>query len=170
MKSTDVIHVLSAGRPRWALQLLKMSAEKTVEQKDTIIKWGYVKQILPKYCQYRINDLVKEHQHQTEDLENIIMSFSKSRSEFDTSGLLDYIGRNISLKKPVKIENETEISSPMQIAHFLYRIGFIEAINVDNLSEHYSYSEYSHLLMSTNHDYTKIKWQIRPSYYSGLLP
>jgi hypothetical protein len=164
----QVIHVISAGRPRWALQLTRMTAGVAVRYGDDVLKYGYMKQILPKYAKFRIDDLIKEHSHQCSDVENLIFAFGNSDFTFSTAKLLAFIGDRICRHVDVYIDRNDEKATALEIAHFLYRIGFIEAVDLQNFSKHYHYDTTPHLLRSITAIHDHVRWEIRASYRAAL--
>ena len=84
--------------------------------------------------------------------------------------LMSWIKRHILNHLNVFIEG-SQAQSPLQIAHFLYRIGFIAARSEDENScgyEHYYFRDMPDFLSSrSNHDFN-VKWEIHPCYREAL--
>ena len=57
------IHILGAGRPRWAAQLCRIAAEDAYEKQRERIATGNINYAMIEYGKYRMADLYKEHKH-----------------------------------------------------------------------------------------------------------
>lgn len=164
----QVIHALSAGRPRWAIQLMRMTARETVKAGDHILKYGYMKQILPKYSQFRINDIIREHIHQCAQIENLIYSFSNHDPIFSTAELIIFVEKNITRLVDVYLDRDEKVAGSLEIAHFLFRVGFLEAVDLRQKVIHYHYESAPQLLRSVTAAHDHLSWEVRPSYRAGL--
>jgi hypothetical protein len=126
LESFRPIHILSAGRPRWAAQLCKMAGKDAFGKNHTLIAMNNVREVLKSYGKFRIADLYKEHLHQCPRLEEVIEAFSGGIPRYTTKELLsvltDKLIRNRGL--PV-IDGIPAVNGSLTVAHFLYRIGFV---------------------------------------------
>ena len=163
-----VMHVLSAGRPRWALQLAKMSGGEAVKVGSPRIKIGFIRQIMPAYSRFRIDDLLREHGHQCGQLEDIIQSFSEADKSFSTEEILMFLEMRVARLVDVYIDGSAVKATALQIAHFLYRIGFLVAVNLDEINQHYRYEEKPHLLRSLTAPHDRFRWDVHPAYHGAL--
>lgn len=164
----NVIHVLSAGRPRWALQLARMTAGIAAKYGDHLLKYGYMKQILPRYSQSRIIDLIREHSHQCPQIEDLLYSFNSTDRELTTQEFIERVDKRIHAKVDVFIDRDTNKASVIEICQFMFRIGFIEAIDLNDRTRHYHFEDSPQLLRSMTAVHDHIKWQVRPSYQAAL--
>ena len=164
------IHILSAGRPRWAAQLCKMAAEDAYRKNNDKLSIGHFNDIMFNYGKFRLSDLYKEHNHQCSQLKDIIESFRNGKKSYRSSELIDFISERImsGTCNPISIENVT-ISDPLDIAHFLYRIGFItlDDDSFDNGESFIRFEDIPDLLIKSNYNPNDI-WAIHPSYRSVL--
>lgn len=85
------IHILSAGRPRWAAQLCKIAAEDAFEKQKEKIATGNVNFAMTEYGRFRMADLYKEHRHQCNNLQMIIEIFRNGDSAYNTPKLIEII-------------------------------------------------------------------------------
>lgn len=164
------IHILSAGRPRWAAQLCKMAAGDAYTKNNDKISIGHIDAVMFEYGKFRLSDLYKEHNHQCKQLKNIIESFRNGKKEYTSAELLQYINDKIIgvLSDPVEIEN-IEVQDPIEIAHFLYRIGFItlDDSSFENGESYIRFEDIPDLLIPANYNPADI-WAIHPSYRAVL--
>lgn len=132
----------------------------TKESIDAV--WG-------EYGKKRISDLVSEHKHQCKDIEEIIDAFRGANRLLSRDDLLVWIRNRILNHIQVTIEGRT-VTSPVEIAQFLFRIGFIlaRANDPDGNYEHYHFEDMPDFLSSrTNADFG-VQWEIHPCYREAL--
>jgi len=99
------IHILSAGRPRWATQLCRMSGRRAHKVRSDRISMGDVRSVLGDYGAYRLSDMYKEHRHQCPQLEHILETFTGGPAQYTTAQLLEKIQRDIIRKSaPITID------------------------------------------------------------------
>ena len=61
------------------------------------------------------------------------------------------------------------VTSPLEVANFLYRIGFLVArSDSDDEYEHYNFNDLPDLLTNRTNDDFKVKWEIHPCYRQAL--
>lgn len=164
------IHILSAGRPRWAAQLCKMAAEDAYKKNNDKITIGHVNAVMFNYGKFRLSDLYKEHSHQCSQLKMIIESFRDGNNAYTSSELLKYIEERILSVYPdgITIENNT-VKKPLDIAHFLYRIGFItlDDPTFETGESYIRFEDIPDLLIPANYNPSDF-WAIHPSYRAVL--
>lgn len=165
------IHVLSAGRPRWAAQLCKLAGKDAFEKATSLISLGHVKAVLRTYGQHRINDLYKEHRHQCPALQDIVESFSGGQRRFTSDQLLDHIANRVikRIGTPT-IDGITVEKGTLSVAHFLFRCGFIAARNdADPTGLGFIRFEDRPNLLATRVNLDDgLEWEIHPSYREVL--
>jgi hypothetical protein len=161
------IHVLSAGRPRWASQLCKLAGKTAYEQERNYIGVAQIRHNLARYGELRIDDLYREHRHQCPSLQNIIESFSGGVERFSTSALLKKITTDIidKIGFPV-IDGGVKSQGSLAIAHFLYRVGFICARDDKDHKRlgFIRYEDRPNLLCTKSNLDDGLDWEIHPSY------
>jgi hypothetical protein len=117
------IHILSAGRPRWATQLCRMSGRRAFGVGSDKIGMGDVTFVLGDYGAYRLSDLYKEHRHQCPQLEHIIEAFAGGPAQYTTAELLQKVQNDIIRKSSaITIDGSGAGASKLSLAHFLFRI------------------------------------------------
>lgn len=167
------INILSAGRPRWMAQLCRMAGENAHARKSKI-QAPDINKVMTDFARYRLNDLIKEHKHQFDKLEQLIRIFANAPSRYTVKELMRRIVDEFVFKVGVpnipKI-NEEEYKSPLQFADLLFQTGFIVAryghSEDAGVVEFRTYTDEPELLkygMPTSPD---IRFEIYPSYRLG---
>lgn len=167
------INILSAGRPRWMAQLCRMAGENAHARKSKI-QAPDINKVMTDFARYRLNDLIKEHKHQFDKLEQLIRIFANAPSRYTVKELMRRIVDEFVFKVGVpnipKI-NEEEYKSPLQFADLLFQTGFIVAryghSEDSGVVEFRTYTDEPELLkygMPTSPD---IRFEIYPSYRLG---
>ncbi len=111
---------------RWAIQLCKLAQDQAKAEESSIIGKTHIDKIWGPYGNHRIADLISEHKHQCRDIEELLSGFRGAERRMPKADLLDWITRHITNHMTPIIEGK-KIQTSMQIAHFLFRIGFIVA-------------------------------------------
>lgn len=164
------IHILGAGRPRWAAQLCRIAAEDAYNKQKDKIGSGNINFAMTEYGRYRMADLYKEHRHQCEQLEMIIEIFRDGPRSYSSIELIDLINETIIENgKKVFIDGVEKECNEKQIGKFLYRIGFITLRNNEynkalGLTR---YEDDPYLFSEYNIDGSQ-QWEIHPAYRTVL--
>ena len=169
--ATQVLRTLSGGRPRWMAQLCRLSGVNAAQNGYERIGIQEVNQSMREFGKRRLSDLYKEHGHQFEDLKRLIESFSNGPKEYTTDDLMARITNHY-----LKLVSATSIPSidgvpyrdSWQIAHFLYKCGFISGNNLKRgnvaVPDYVNYDLRPDLLeVGTNLD-DGMTWEIQPAY------
>lgn len=123
------VNILSAGRPRWMAQLCRMAGQNAHSRRDKI-KIEDINHAMREFTRYRRNDLIKEHKHQFQKLEQLLNIFVDSPSKYTFEQISRKILHEFVLKVGVpnvpKI-NEEEYKSPIQMIDLLFQSGFLVA-------------------------------------------
>jgi hypothetical protein len=163
------IHILSAGRPRWATQLCRLAAKNTFQVQKRAIGMSDIRFVMKEYGQSRLSDLYKEHRHQCAKLEVIIESFAGGPSRFTTRELMQRIKTTVVDRFGMPTLDGIDVEPrELAVAHFLYRIGFINARD-DSASQgealHFiRFEDRPHLLMGKQNLDDNLPWEVHPAY------
>lgn len=171
LESFRPIHILSAGRPRWAAQLCKFAGQDAFNKNSSRISIGHVRSVLKKYGVFRLSDLYKEHRHQCAFLQIIIESFSGGRFRFTTDQLFDHISDKIVKRYGIPvIDGVSATRGGLSVAHFLYRCGFIAARDEADVTGlgFIRFEERPDLLSTDVNLDDGLAWEIHPSYREVL--
>lgn len=163
------IHILSAGRPRWAAQLCKIAARDAYSKSHSHIGNGNINYAMNEYGKYRLADLYKEHNHQCDYLEDIIETFRNKKIEYRSSDLIKHINENVLAITPNITIDNLVTSDPLHIAKYLYRIGFITLRNDEyNAAAGFTrFEDAPNLLIPANYNKDDL-WIVHPSYRTIL--
>lgn len=165
------LHTFSDGRPRWAAQLCRMAGKEAYKRRGRIITMSDITRVLTKYGEKRLDDLYREHGHQCKNIGLIIQSFTGGERRYSTDELLARITKKIlGHFGQLRIDGMPNIKGALGLAHFLYRIGFIQARqerSVDQIS-FTRYEEQPDLLTTRANLDESLVWEIHPSYRQAL--
>lgn len=164
-----VIHILSAGRPRWASQLCRIAARDAYDKKQEYISMSNISFAMEEYGRMRLSDLQKEHGHQCNKISEIIESFRSGSREYRYPLLIEHIKDNIISKVDNIIIDENQTSDPTTIAKFIYRIGFLTLRNNEyNTAAGFTRFEESPNLLGPTNVKEDDLWIIHPAYRTAL--
>lgn len=169
--ATQVLRSLSGSRPRWMAQLCRLSGVNAVHSGYDRIGIQEINQAMREFGKRRLADLYKEHGHQFDDLKRLIESFSGGPKEYTTDELMKRITSHYL--KLVSASSIPEVDGvpyrdSWQIAHFLFKCGFISGNNLKRgnlvLPDYVTYDLRPDLLeVGTNLD-DGMTWEIQPAY------
>lgn len=164
-----VLYTLSYERPRWAVQLCKLAKEAALRCRSSVISKDHIDQVWGEYGAKRIADLVAEHKHQCPQVEELLNSFRGATRLMSRNELFRWINNRVSEHMVPTIEG-SQSRSPMEIARFLYRLGFILARSdaADGRYEHYRFDQMPDFLSSRTDNDFGLKWEIHPCYREAL--
>jgi hypothetical protein len=166
------IHILSAGRPRWATQLCRIAGGRAHQLRRDLIGIGDVNNSLKEYGQSRLSDLYKEHRHQCAEIEVLVETFALGPAQFTTDELLERVRTHIIGKYGMPVLDGISIQPrELAVAHFLFRIGFINARDEsadDGPLGFIRFEDRPHLLSSNQNRDDGLPWEIHPSYRTVL--
>ena len=151
------------------MQLCKMAAQEGNKTSGSnIIKFGFVKQILENYGQFRLYDVIREHVHQCPEIENIVHAFARQCVRYNTEQLLSFIDTAILSRIKIKIDNYP-VTNSLTIAHFLFRTNFLIGSDRSQKSlVFYKFEDKPHLLKTITNLDEGLVWEIAPSYRQAL--
>lgn len=169
--SIQVLRILAGGRPRWMAQLCRLSGVQAANTDRRRIGIQEINHVMGDFGRSRLADLYKEHSHQFGDLKRLIESFSSGPRHFSTQDLLTritkmYIG--VIGAKAIPLVDGVPYRDSWQLAHFLFKCGFITGHNQGKASldvpEFVAYEDRPDLLeVETNLD-DGMTWEIQPAY------
>jgi hypothetical protein len=118
----------------------------------------------------RIEDTIAEYSVQCSNLEELLTAFSQEPERFETEQLLRIIKNKALNHLSIKIEGVLGSPSAVEVAHFLFQIGFLTARkDIDeNNYEHFSYEDKPTLLSSRANLDQGHSWEIHPVFRQVL--
>ena len=177
-----VIYSLIRRKPRDMVKLCHSVAEEAYRRKLAIIDSSCFISVLETYSQERLKDLVNEYVNQLPKLRDLLMRMAPTQKEFQSKAVERYVYstaelhtkiKNIQQNMNIKIyqadSEKTCVADFHQIAHFLYKIGFITGRkrNESGKIERVYYDEAPYLLNSNVGD-RGYSWEIHPAYRGAL--
>ena len=165
------MHILSAGRPRWAAQLCKLAGKHAVSENYSLISIQDISNVMQTYGNSRIIDLIKEHAHQCKKIKQILEAFAGGPKRYTTHELLFRItDKIIRLEGMPQIDGIENSGDSLYISHFLYRIGFICARDetVETGLGFIKHEERPTLLTARANLDDGLDWEIHPGYRQVL--
>ena len=164
-----VIYTLAYERPRWAIQLCKLAQKRAATRGEELISKDLIDDVWGEYGAKRIADLVAEHKHQCRDVEELLNAFRGNVRLFTQAELFTLIKNQIIEHVSPVIDGKNAKSS-REVAHFLYRIGFIVARSDEagDAYEHYTFDQMPDFLTSRTNEDFGVKWEIHPCYREAL--
>lgn len=177
--TNKVIASLIRSRPRDMIKLCTLAAKEAYKSNpsSTKIKDIHFEKIIDNYSLNRVQDIVNEFKYELLNIEPLLYRMAPTAKEikdkkkntyvYTTSELINKIKnirQNIALKLTYQ-HNTTD----MDIAHFLYKIGFITARKtINNKIDRKHYDEKKQLLKSGSIGDGGYNWEIHPSYRSAI--
>lgn len=178
-----VIFSLIRRKPRDMVKLCISVSEQAYNQKLEKIDDSCFLKVLDNYSQERLKDLVNEYKNQMTSLQSLLVKMAPTREElknkysqhyvYTTAQLINKIKTiksNLSIKIYQANSQKLMPTTPMEIAHFLYKIGFItgrsQKTAYAKISRVY-YNESPFLLKADVGD-GGYSWEIHPAYRSAL--
>ena len=165
-----VIHIFSAGRPRWAAQLCRMAGRESLRMKDhhNKIRLGHIKPTLGEYGRYRLDDLIREHSHQCPSIAALLSSFVRRQPRYSMIELVELLQRHLKSDKAVEIDG-IQVTDPLSLCSFLFRIGLLYAtIRTGGRSEYVTYEENPDWLRPDVPLPPVESWDIHAAFLAGL--
>jgi hypothetical protein len=175
-----VIMSLIRSRPRDMIKLCTFAA-KAAQNRDAkaeLIEDIDFEAILSDYSLNRVQDIVNEFKFEMTNLESLLYRLAPTKAElrekqgrsrfvYTTAELLEKI-KNVMSNSNLKLTYKTQ-TSPMDVAHFLYKIGFITARkNLSGRIERKYYDEKKQLLKTGQIGDGGYGWEVHPSYRSAI--
>jgi hypothetical protein len=164
------INILSAGRPRWMAQLCRMAGLNAFARASKIQATD-INGAMHEFTRYRLNDLIKEHKHQFEKLEQLVRIFSDSSARYTVNELNRKILNDFILRVGVPNIpdiNEEPYRSPLQMIDLLFQTGFLVARYGDSSQasdvEFRTYTDEPELLKYGVPKSADLTFEIYPSY------
>lgn len=163
--TTTVLYTLARQRPRWLVELWRVSA-KAISKKSNKITLGTIKDQLKSFGQRRIDDTVAEFKSQCPKVEDLIVAFTNEKELLKLDELIDLINRKVVVSK-INIVGVSGAPSAWEIANFLYQIGFISGREdfTDGSYEHISFIENPRLILEKKDN---VSWEIHPVFRQAL--
>ena len=166
----SILYTLSRHRPRWLIELWRVSALSAEKAKHSKINFDDIEGQLESFGKRRVEDTVAEFKSQCPEIEELLVAFVNQPERFTTAELLSTLQKRILGAVNPRITDVIGKASPKEVAHFLYQIGFLTArkeLNAENY-EHISFAENPMLLSSRTNLDQGYSWEIHPVFRQAL--
>lgn len=179
-KSTHkVIMSLIRSRPRDMIKLCTLAAKAAYAEnpESTIIKDINFEKILDDYSFNRVQDIINEFKYEMLNLKTLLYRMAPTTDEIKTKKTNTYVYTTTELLTKIKnIQSNSKltlvnknVTETIDIAHFLYKIGFITARKmIDGKIDRKYYDEKKQLLQNGAIGDGGFSWEIHPSYRSAI--
>jgi len=165
-----ILYTLARHRPRWLVELWKVSANAAEKFNRSKIAFIDIDGELDSFGKRRIEDTVAEFRSQCPEVEELLVAFADQKERFATADLISTINNRILQSTSPKIVGVLGKPSVLEVAHFLFQIGFITARK--DLSngdyEHLAYADNPSLLSSRTNIDQGHSWEIHPVFRQAL--
>lgn len=165
-----VLHTLSKHRPRWIVELCKVSAKRASDRGLSSIQLTDILQELSSFGKRRIEDTVAEFRSQCPEVGELLAAFGREKEEFATNELLDVIERKILNHMSPIIAGSLASARALDVAAFLFQVGFIFGRRDynDGAYDHYTFSDKPSLLQARSNVDDGVRWEIHPVFRQAL--
>lgn len=167
---TVILYTLARHRPRWLVELWRVasaSAEKNRRQK---INFDDINKELEAFGKRRVEDTVAEFKSQCPQIEDLLVAFVGQSERFSTDELMKTLKNRVLNGTHPKIIGVLGHPSALDVAHFLFQIGFLTA-RKDFFDEHYEHIAYADnpMLLNTKTNIDQgYSWEIHPVFRQAL--
>jgi hypothetical protein len=162
---------LTAHRPRWLVELCKEAGKAAEKREASKINLDDIRNCLSTFGRKRIEDTEAEYKSQCPQINDLLGAFSRQPDIYTTDQLLKTIhNRIIQAVNPV-LHGQIGKASDLDVAHFLYQIGFLAGrrdYGEHRGYDHILYRENPGLLKSKTNLDDGLKWEINPIYRDVL--
>ncbi|MEB1349640.1 hypothetical protein JH308_17700 [Xanthomonas campestris pv. campestris] len=164
------LYTLSAHRPRWVIELCKVSAAKAASRSSGRISLDHINAEMAEFGENRISDIVAEFKPQCPQLDELIDAFYGGRDLYTTMELEKHIEEKIIAKFLPNIAGMTGAPRAMDIASFLFEVGiFFGRRDLEGGGyEHISFAQRPGLLRSRIGSDDDLRWEIHPVFRQAL--
>ena len=178
-----VIMSLIRSRPRDMIKLCTLASKTAYNRNPNAKKIKDIdfEKILAEYSLNRVQDIVNEFKNELINIETLLYRMAPTTKEIQEKNKDIYVYSTADLLKKIKnVQANVKLSlvykkekniktEPIDIAHFLYKIGFITARKrIEGKIDRKYYDEKKQLLKSGQIGDGGYSWEIHPSYRSAI--
>lgn len=165
-----VLHTLSRHRPRWLIELCKVSAQEAHRQHADRITLDHVVSQLEAFGKRRIQDMIAEFSSYCAQIESLLVAFTNQNERYTTAELVTVIRDRILPGVRPQLNSKTFCTNPVEIAQFLFQVGFLSARRdqSDASYEHFAFADRPNLLRVASNLDEGMSWEIHPVFRQTL--
>lgn len=167
---TTILYTLSRRRPRWLVELAKYAAKSALKAGRRKINFDDINDVIPTFGQRRVQDTIAEFRSQCPEIEELLTAFVGENERFSTAELMSSLNNRVLQGVHPKIVGIIGKPSSMEVAHFLFQIGFLTARRdlPGGHYEHLSYTDNPALLNARTNVDQGFVWEIHPVFRQVL--
>lgn len=164
------LYTLSQHRPRWLIELCRVSASRAARQGHTKILRNDIFRELDSFGRRRLDDTVAEFRPQCPLIAEVLDAFRGQAEQYRTDELLHLIENRVTHHISPTIEGVPGKASNRRVASFLFEIGFIFGRRDfdDGSYEHVWFVDQPSLLISRTDMDSGLSWEIPPVFRQAL--
>lgn len=165
-----ILYTLARHRPRWLVELWKISAKSAEKFKRTKINFDDIDKELEAFGKRRVEDTVAEFKSQCPEIEELLVAFVGQPEWFTTDDLIKTLQNRVLQATHPKIVGVIGSPSPKEVAHFLFQIGFLTARKDFGKAqyEHLAYADNPSLLNARTNIDQGYSWEVHPVFRQAL--
>lgn len=166
-----VLWTLTAHRPRWLVELCKEAGRTAGKRGAKKINIDDVKAQLDVFGRKRVEDTEAEFRSQCPQISELLGAFSRQLDIYSTDELLRTIHNRIIQAVNPTLVGHVGKASDLDVAHFLFQIGFIAGrrdYGENQGYDHVLYREQPGLLKSRTNIDDGLRWEINPVFREVL--
>lgn len=167
---TVILYTLARHRPRWLVELWKVSAQAANKMSRTRINFDDIDNELEAFGKRRVDDTVAEFKSQCPEVEELLVAFVGQPEFFSTDNLIKTLQNRVLQAIHPRIVGVMGSPSPKEVAHFLFQIGFLTARKDfgNGEYEHLAYADNPSLLSSRTNVDQGYSWEVHPVFRQAL--
>lgn len=167
---TVILYTLARHRPRWLVELWKVSAQAALKNKHGKISFDDISTELEAFGKRRVDDTVAEFKSQCGQIDELLVAFANQPERFTTDILLRIITNRVLQAIKPKIVGVTGTPSSKEVAHFLFQIGFLTARKdlANGQYEHLAFADNPALLSARTNVDQGYSWEVHPVFRQAL--
>lgn len=164
------LYTLSQHRPRWLVELARISARSAHSAGHQKVTTGDIFGQLLEFGKRRLEDTVAEFHPQCPEIGEILDGFRGQSEQYRTDELLTLIENRITNHINARIVGVSSRPTHRQVGSFLFQIGFLFARRdfEDGAYEHISFTDQPSLLVSRTDMDSGLSWEIPPVFRQAL--
>jgi hypothetical protein len=166
-----VLWTMTSHRPRWLVELCKEAGKASDKRGAKKINLDDIKNQFAVFGRKRIEDTEAEFRSQCPQISELIGAFSRQPDLYSTDELLKTIHNRIVQAVNPMLTGSVGKPSDLDVAHFLFQIGFISGrrdYGEHRGYDHVYYREQPSLLKSRTNIDDGLRWEINPIYRDVL--
>lgn len=168
---STVLWTLTGHRPRWLIELCKEAGKSAGSRGSDKIFWEDIEAQLPAFGRKRIEDTVAEFKSQCPQIEELLGAFARQNDLYSTDELLKTVHNRIINAFIPKLVGVVGNTTDLDVAHFLFQIGFISGrrdYGEHRGYDHVVYRDNPTLLKSRTNIDEGLRWEINPVFRDVL--